>query len=130
MREQFDKLNISIDMKEVSKKIDKADSKKAMPFVQVLKKQLESGMDEKAVFERKLGFDEVEVLREMLPGLLRTLVRCVAVEVIAVAEGGKEGEVIGFVGTGDVKVGDKRTELPNSAEGAMPGQPTFFFENI
>ncbi|GAM85172.1 hypothetical protein ANO11243_031760 [Dothideomycetidae sp. 11243] len=129
VREKFDKLNLTMDMKEVSKKIDKADSKKAMPFVQMLKKQLESGVDENTVLERKLGFDELDVLREMLLGLLRTLVKCVAIEVIAVTEGGKEGEIAGYIGGGDVKLGEKRTDLPNSAEGAVPGQPTFFFEN-
>ncbi|PNS15708.1 leucine-tRNA ligase [Sphaceloma murrayae] len=130
VREMFDKVKLSIDMKEVSKKIDKAESKKAMPFVQVLKKQLESGVGEDEVFERKLGFDEVEVLREMGPGLLRTLHKCVAVEMIAIAEGGKEGEVVGIVGQSQVKEGDKVADLAPMAESAVPGQPTFFFENV
>lgn len=130
VRDSFDRMNLSIDMKSVSKKIEKAESKKAMPFVQTLKKQLESGVKEDEVFERKLGFDEVEILREMGSGLLKTLHKCVTVEMIAIDEGGKQGEIIGVVGQGQAKEGDKVTDLPPPAEGAVPGQPTFFFENV
>ncbi|KAF4552748.1 Leucine--tRNA ligase [Elsinoe fawcettii] len=130
VREQFDRVNLNLEMKEVSKRIDKAESKKAMPFVQVLKKQLEGGAKEEDVFERKLGFDEAEVLREMGSGLLKTLHKCVVVEMVSIAEGGKEGEIIGVVGEGGGKQGEKVEGLPPNAEGAVPGQPTFFFENV
>lgn len=117
--------NMSLDMGAVSKSIPKQESKRAMPFVQQLKKALETGVSPDTVFERKLAFDEVEVLGEMVPGLRQTVQKCAVVEVIVVDEGGKSGKVA----KGD-KVGEERKELPQSAEGAVPGQPTFFFENV
>ncbi|KAL9051082.1 MAG: hypothetical protein Q9162_006255, partial [Coniocarpon cinnabarinum] len=57
--------NMALDVKAVSQALPKAETKKAMPFVQGLKKRLESGEDTQEVFERKLRFDELEVLKEM-----------------------------------------------------------------
>ncbi|KAH9830233.1 leucyl-tRNA synthetase like protein [Teratosphaeria destructans] len=120
--------DMKVDVAAVSKAIPKTESKRAMPFVQTLKKSLESGIKPEVVFERKLAFDEVEVLREMVPGLKQTVQKCEVVEVVAIDEGGKTGKVVG--GTVGVQVGEERKELPPSAENAVPGQPTFFFENV
>ena len=120
--------NMKLDVGAISKSIPKAESKKAMPFVQGLKKSLETGIDPSTVFERKLGFDEVSVLKEMVPGLQQTIQKCTTVEVIAVEEEGKKGKAVG--GTQDVKVGEEKTDLSQVAENAVPGQPTFFFENV
>ena len=130
VRDSFDSMKLNLDMKAISKKIDKADSKKAMPFIQSLKKSLESGVDATTVFGRKLAFDEAKVLKEMVPGLRQTLQKCVAVEIVKVDEGGKSGEVAGVIGDKADTVGTKRAELPPNAEGAVPGAPTFFFENV
>lgn len=119
--------NMKLDVAAVSKSIPKAESKRAMPFVQSMKKSLESGVAPNTVFERKLGFDEVEVLAEMVPGLQQVIQKAKVIEVIAVEEGGKQGKVV--AGTAGVKIGEERTELPQTAENAIPGQPTFFFEN-
>lgn len=94
--------------------------KKAMPFVQGLKKRLMSGDKPQAVFDRKLAFDELETLREMIASLRKTT-GCKVVEVIAVDEGGKAGTSLD---------GERREGLPQVAEGAVPGNPTFYFENI
>lgn len=126
VREAFD--GVTLDMKAVSKKVDKAESKKAMPFVQTLKKSLETGVSANTVFERKLAYDEVEVLRAMVPGLRQTLQKCVKVEVVRVDEGSKTGEIVAAIG--GAEVGEKREDLPPAADGAVPGQPTFFFENV
>lgn len=133
VRKNFD--GLKLDVAAVSKAIPKAESKRAMPFVQQLKKNLESsaaGSDadasSKKVFERKLAFDEVTVLTEMVPGLKQTVLKCVAVEVIAVDEGGKSGKVV--AGSEGVEVGEEKKELVAAAENAIPGQPTFFFENV
>ena len=120
--------DMKLDVGAVSKSIPKAESKRAMPFVQVLKKSLEGGIEPSTVFERKLAFDEVNVLKEMVPGLQQTVQKCAVIEVIAVEEEGKKGKVVG--GTAGVKVGEERSELPQAAENAVPGQPTFFFENV
>lgn len=85
---------------------------KIQAFVQVLKNSLRGGADADEVFQRKLLFDEVELLHEMKMGLLRTT--------------GSEELVV-------IKVDDEKTnraELPPAAESAVPGRPAFVWENI
>ena len=125
VREAFD--GMSLDLKTMTQKLDKSETKKAMPFVQGLKKRLESGEDKDNVFNRKLPFDEQQILKEMVFGLRQTIQKCSRVEIIRVEEGGKAGEIVGGYGT---TPGERRTDLPLTAEGAMPGAPTFNFENI
>lgn len=129
LREAFDATHLSIDLKSVQSKLDKSETKRAMPFVNALKRRLEGGEEPASVFERKLAFDELEVLREMAAGLRQTVQKCVVVEIVAVDQGGKSGEVVAGLGEG-VKVGEKRDSLPQPAEGAVPGSPAFFFENV
>jgi leucyl-tRNA synthetase len=94
--------------------------KKAMPFVQGLKKRLvQSKEAPEIVFDRKLPFDEFAVLKEMTVNLKKTT-GANEIEVVAVDEGGKSGEVVGS--------GEKREGL--LAENAVPGQPTFSFANV
>lgn len=120
VRESFDALNISFNDKELNAKVGKlGEMKKAMPFVQSLKKRLIGKEAPENVFDRKLAFNELDVLKEMIGGLKRTT-GCREIEVIAVDEGGKTGEVVGS--------GEKREGL--SAENAIPGQPSFHFANI
>ncbi|KAF2862508.1 leucyl-tRNA synthetase [Piedraia hortae CBS 480.64] len=110
VRKNFD--GMKLDMAEVSKSIPKGNAKRAMPFVQMLKRSLETTDEREKVFDRKLAFDEEAVLKEMVPVLMQTLQKCEAVEVIPVEEG------------------SEKKDLPQVAENAIPGQPTFFFENI
>jgi leucyl-tRNA synthetase len=121
VRDAFDTLSLSINDKELNAKVGKlGEMKKAMPFVQTLKKRLvQSREDPKTVFERKLPFDEFAVLAEMVGGLKRTA-GYKEIEVIALEEGGKSGEVVG--------TGEKREGL--TAENAVPGNPTFQFSNV
>lgn len=121
VREAFDALNVSINDKELNAKVGKlGEMKKAMPFVQNLKRRLVNGREApENVFERKLPFDEFAVLAEMLGGLKRAS-GYKEVEIIAVDEGGKTGEVIG--------TGEKKEGL--QAENAVPGQPSFVFSNV
>ncbi|KAL9089126.1 MAG: hypothetical protein Q9165_005939 [Trypethelium subeluteriae] len=134
LRGAFDALAVSVDMKALSREVGKAfgkapEGKKAMPFVQGLKKRLEAGEEEEKVFGRELGFEEVAVLKEMVPGLRQTVMRCQRVEVVRVSEGGKKGQVVAGSGKG-VEIGRAVEELPAVAEGAVPGGPTFDFENV
>ncbi len=78
------------------------------------------------VFDRKLAFEEGEVLEKMVRGLRRTT-GCKIVEVVKVE--GEEGEKVGVVMAGEGK-GGKREELPFAAGQATPGSPSFHFENI
>jgi len=112
----------SINDKELNGKISKmGEMKKAMPFVQGLKKRLVGGEKPETVFNRQLAFDELKTLENMVPGLKKAAGLAV-VEVVQVEEGGKKGLV---VGTEKVVEG-----LPPNADAAVPGVPTFNFENV
>ena len=108
--------------KELNGKIAKmGEMKKAMPFVMGLRKRLMAGEKEDLVFDRKLAFDEIETLKNMVPGLKKAAGLTV-VELVEVAEGGKTGKLVGE--------GREVTGLPPQAEAAVPGVPTFSFENV
>lgn len=116
----------NIDIKAISKQIDKSESKKAMPFINGLKRRLDNGESKDVVLNRELAFDELSTLRAMVPGLKQTVQKCVEVEIITVTEGGKEGVVI----KEDGSKGETRSELPPHAASAEPGSPSFAFENV
>ncbi|ORY56956.1 uncharacterized protein BCR38DRAFT_490398 [Pseudomassariella vexata] len=110
--------------KELNVKIAKmGEMKKAMPFVQGLKRRLQVGEPAEKVLERKLAFDEKVILKQMVPGLKKTA-GLKLVDLVLVEEGGKKGAIFGGDGEG-VKEG-----LPPQAESAVPGQPSFAFENV
>lgn len=127
VRDSFD--GMTFDEKKLNTKVQakgKAEMKRAMPFVQQLKKRLTSGESQGVVFDRKLAFDEQGVLRKMVRGLRRTT-GCRVVEVVKVE--GEEGEKVGVVMVGEGE-GGKREGLPSVSGHATPGSPTFHFENI
>ena len=126
VRASFDSASLTINEKELGPKIAKmGEAKKAMPFVQGLKKRLNAGENKETVFDRKLAFDEIDVLLQMRAGLRKTT-GCVKVDIVAVEEGGKNGRIVGDKGV----LGEAQTGLPAMAEGAVPGNPSFHFENI
>jgi leucyl-tRNA synthetase len=126
VREEFAKTELKNDKELIARVTKMGETKKAMPFVQELKKRLVQGGERpEAVFDRKLAFDEVATLREMVPGLRRTT-GCRVVEVVQVDEGGKTGVVV----IAEHGVGEKRVGLAPAAEGAKPGTPSFLFENV
>jgi leucyl-tRNA synthetase len=118
---QLDTLGL-VDTKELGKSIDKAEMKKAMPFVQMLKKKLDGGEGREQVLERKMAFEEEEVLVKMVPMLKASVTKLVEVVVVSVGESGKEGTVVGN--------GDKVEGLGLAAQGAEPGNPGFEFTNV
>jgi len=120
VREAFDKVTLSVNDKELNAKVAKmGEMKKAMPFVQGLKKRLQSESPD-TVLNRKLAFDEVETLKSMVPGLKR-LTGAKDVSIVIVEEGGKSGK------TAD---GEVVEALPPLAEGAEPGNPRCEFTNV
>ncbi|KAM6488588.1 hypothetical protein HDV62DRAFT_32565 [Trichoderma sp. SZMC 28011] len=122
LKELWDPATKSVDDKALNGRIAKmGEMKKAMPFVQSLKKRLQAGEPASVVLEQKLAFDEKETLSQMLAGLKRTSGLSV-LDVLVVEEGGKKG----------VQLEDgKEVEISVPvAENAVPGQPTFFFENV
>ncbi|KAK0665384.1 putative leucyl-tRNA synthetase, cytoplasmic [Cercophora samala] len=112
-----------IDDKELNGRIGKmGEMKKAMPFVQALKKRLRDGEPASAVLERKLAFDEKKTLLAMVPGLKRAA-GLESVQIVAVQEGSKQGK--------DLTAGGEEVEVTAPvAEAALPGQPSFFFTNV
>src|SRR5215471_1365112 len=68
VREAFDAVSISVNDKELNAKVGKlGEMKKAMPFVQALKRRLTQGKEQpETVFNRELGFDELRVLKDMV----------------------------------------------------------------
>jgi leucyl-tRNA synthetase len=128
VRDSFDAMTLHIDEKNLNTKVQakgKAEMKKAMPFVQSLKKRLQSGEKADAVFDRELTFDESEILVKMVKGLRRTT-GCKVVEVVRI-EGDEEKTGVVVVGE---REGEKRKELPPVANQAKPGSPSFHFVNI
>lgn len=127
VRESFN--GMTFDEKNLNNKVQakgKAEMKRAMPFVQHLKKRLGGGESEAVVFDRKLAFEEGEVLKKMVRGLRRTT-GCKVIEVVKVE--GEEGGRVGVVMVGEGE-GGKREGLPSMAGQATPGSPSFHFENI
>lgn len=123
VRAAFD--GVALNDKDLIPRVTKmGEGKKAMPFVQALRRRLVNGESADSVFERKLLFDELATLREMAAGLRRTT-GCTTVDVVAVEEGGKTGTVV--LGEGE---GKTREGLPPVAEAAVPGNPSFHFENV
>lgn len=119
--ECYDSSTTTFDDKTLTPKIAKlGEMKKAMPFVQGLKKRLMAGENPETVFSRKLAFDEVSTLKDMVAGLKKAA-GLKEVEIVRVEEGGKVGRTV----SGEVKEG-----LPPQAENAVPGIPTFQFDNV
>lgn len=128
VRQNFDAASLKVDQKIVNESIKTKggkEMKRAMPFAQSLNKRLMNGEKADEVFQRKLAFNEEEVLGFMVAGLRKTT-GCKNVDVVKV-----EGEEApsGVVVAGDSK-GSKMEQLPPQATSAVPGSPTFFFENI
>jgi leucyl-tRNA synthetase len=121
VRSQLENLGV-VDVKEASKNIEKADMKKAMPFLQTLKRKLDQGESRENIFERKLPFDEISVLKEMAPGLKSSVPKLVDASIILVNEDGKTGK--------DALSGAKLEGLPPTAASAEPGSPSFDFANV
>lgn len=124
VRQEWNPTTKSVNEKDLNSKIAKMgemkSNKKVMPFVQNLKKRLTSGENADVIFDRKLAFNELDLLEKMVPGLKKAAGLTV-VEIVKVDEDGKNGVV------GD----DKKVEgLPPQAESAVPGAPTFGFENV
>jgi len=109
MAESWNPDTQSVDDKVLNGKIAKmGEMKKAMPFIQNLKRRLVAGEKPNVVFSRKLAFDEVATLKHMVPGIKKAA-RLASIDIVQVEEGAKD--------------------LPSSAEQAVPGIPTFKFDN-
>ncbi|QPG75391.1 cytosolic leucyl tRNA synthetase [Brettanomyces nanus] len=123
VRKLFEQSNLD-DMKEVKQHIEERDMKKVMPFVSILKKELETSTPEE-VFNRELPFDEVQTVKAGFAVLVKAPAQVKVVEITAVSF--KSGDKTGK----DVKTGEE-VEIPNtkSIQNAVPGQPGVYIKNI
>merc|ERR1712007_100029 len=106
------------DMKFVKEQIDGKDMKRAMPFINELKKQL---LTEKAdeVFNRELLFDEIDVVRQAVNSIKKspTAINVTDVKIVSFANGSTTGKNI---------LTEENVEIPQkikSIDNAVPGQP-------
>ena len=97
-----------LDTKKLLPKIDKK-NKRAMPFVMSLKRDIESSGSADGL-DRKLAFDEKEVLEQIKPALAATVYKCKEIEI--------------------VEVDPNEGELPVAAQSAVPGSPGIDFANV
>lgn len=120
-----------LEIKAASAKVDKADMKKAIPFIQGLKTRLDAGEKPERVFERQLPFEETKVLREMVPGLKSVVKKLRAVEVVHVDEKGVGEVVISSEEESGAtrKVGESISDAGVQGD-LVPGKPSFTFENV
>ncbi|KAM7190505.1 leucyl-tRNA synthetase, class Ia, archaeal/eukaryotic cytosolic [Rhypophila sp. PSN 637] len=108
---------ITLDIKSVTKKVEKADMKKAMPFIQDIKRKLEAGLvSRESVLNRALLFDEAATLEEMAPLLKSIVPKLLEVTIIVV--------------DGDAAAGKPGGELSQAASSAEPGSPSPEFINV
>ena len=126
VRQHFSTIDLTMDEKAVNLQIPKEEKKKAVPFVQGLKRRLQQGEASDAVFNRKMPFEEGQVLAQMEKGLKRML-GCQIIEVVEVIDGGESGKK-GILRVGDAAGAER--ELRPEADFAVPGQPSCKFENI
>lgn len=113
------------DMKLVKGLIDGKDMKRAMPFINELKKQLAT---EKAdeVFNRELLFDEIDVVRQALESIKKapTIIKVAEVKIVSFENGASVGKEV---------ISEQEIEIPakvKSIENAVPGQPAVLIKNL
>ncbi|GAP86405.1 putative leucyl-tRNA synthetase [Rosellinia necatrix] len=147
-----------VDTDAIGKSIGKTETKRAMPFIQQLKKRLQDasesagssvGKNDQVVDEteksvetaiilgRRLQFDEATVLEEISPRLKKVLgTRCEKVDIVRITkttaavstEEGQEEIIEGYV----LSTGEvlPMKDLPAIAASAAPGIPKFTFEPV
>jgi leucyl-tRNA synthetase len=121
LRDLWDPATKSVDDKMLLSRIDKAEKKRAVPFIQGLKKRLLSGETESVVFDRKLPFDEKRVLTSIMETLKRSA-SLTEIQALNLQDGGVQGV--------DLVTGETVGDIPPIAENAVPGNPAFFFANV
>lgn len=113
------------DMKIVKEQIDGKDMKRAMPFINELKKQLAVEKSEE-VFNRELLFDELDLVKQALESIKKApaIINVSEVQVVSFSNGSTTGKDI---------VSEKEVPIPQkvkSIENAVPGQPAILIKNL
>jgi leucyl-tRNA synthetase len=121
VRKQFDATSLKVDTNEINKQVAPADKKKAMPFISAIKRRIDAGEKAEVVFNRKLEFDETQILKELIPTLKTIVTKLKQVELVIVDETTSTKGVNAFTG-------ERVTGI--SLFNAEPGSPAFEFSNI
>ena len=120
---QLFEANTLNDNKVIKEKVGK-DMKRAMPFINFLKQRL-AKESPKTVFNRKLTFDEGELLKQVVPNLTKstTTVKIAEIKLISFPHGSK-------IGT-DILTGEEVeiTATGKVVEAAVPGEPGIIIKN-
>ncbi|GME83658.1 unnamed protein product [Ambrosiozyma monospora] len=123
VRKMFEESRLD-DMASIRKEISKQEMKKAMPFINELKKKL-TVHKPADVFDRELAFSEFDVVKSSLNILKKSpaLVNIEEISVVLYKYGDKVGE--------DDLSGTK-VDIPasKSIDNAVPGQPAVFMHNL
>lgn len=123
VRELFESHTLN-DNKIIKERVGK-DMKRAMPFINFLKQRLVKE-NPKTVFNRKLTFDEGEVLGKVADIIKRstTTIEVAELQILTFPHGGKKGK--------DIATGEEVeiTATGKVVESAVPGQPGIVITNI
>ena len=111
----------SLNIKEVAKHFRGAEKKRAMPFIQELHRKLAAGRPKEEIFNRAMLFDEVAVLRQMIPVLKTTVTNLRDVKIFVVTHGPEDTKISVNATTGAVH------EIPPTVEEPEPGVPALEF---
>ncbi|EEB06943.1 cytoplasmic leucine-tRNA ligase Lrs1 [Schizosaccharomyces japonicus yFS275] len=111
--------------------VEKKEMKRAMPFIQQFKQTLLNRSEHvtaESLFSRELGFNELTVLNEVKPYLLRSVGIKELRVVLLKTPADNATQFTGVVESGE-QAGETIDVAANFAN-ALPGQPTFLFENV
>lgn len=122
VRQLFESLTLS-DNKIIKEKVGK-DMKRAMPFINFLKQRL-AKEDPKTVFNRKLTFDEGELLQKVVDNIQKstTTIKIEKLNVVSFPYGSKQG--LDLATGKEVQI----TATGKVVEAAVPGQPGILIRN-
>ena len=122
VRQLFESLTLN-DNKIIKEKVGK-DMKRAMPFINFLKQRL-AKEDPKTVFNRKLTFDEGELLQKVVDNIQKstTTIKIEKLNVVSFPYGSKQG--LDLATGKEVEI----TATGKVVEAAVPGQPGILIRN-
>lgn len=131
LQKYYNESENKFDDKAIISSVDKKEMKRAMPFIQQFKQSVINRgehVSANSIFSRELGFNELEVLREVKPYLVRN-VGIQELRIVLLQKPADESSAaIGLVESGS-DAGATVEIAPNFAN-TVPGQPTFLFENV
>ncbi|EPY50222.1 cytoplasmic leucine-tRNA ligase Lrs1 [Schizosaccharomyces cryophilus OY26] len=131
LQNYYNEAENKFDDKAIISNVDKKAMKVAMPFIQQFKQSVINRGEHvpaSSIFSRELGFNELDVLQEVKPYLIGN-VGIKELRIVRVQKRADDSSPI----TGLVENGPEAgsaIEIAANFANAVPGQPTFLFENV